>query len=1064
MTDLAADSGTRTALLEYAVGLYRGRFLANFSLPGSPEYETWMLQEQAAWEHKYLSLLVTLMERHTRHGDYTAAIGAAHHYLVIDDLAEDVHRRLISLYATLGNRRAALRQFERCAAVLERELGVRPLPETRAAYEAALQSRRPPATAKASAISLSPLPSLEVPLVGRHEAFRDLLDAFKDAKGGRGRVVLLSGEAGIGKSRLMEAFACGCQHEALVLAAAARYAEQPLPYQPVVEVLRSVPERDLLTSAAEPIWLAEATRVLPELRELQTDLGPPLPLEPEEARTRLLEALCRLIIGMAGSSRSLLLCLDDLHWADSATLDWLLCLARRIAQRSVLIVGSYRSEERRAVDDLRHDLTRLGILSELRLPGLDLPAVLQIVHHLTGPRSGAEGVSHRLHEATGGNPFFLLEILRLLSESGRLDSDLTDLKEVPLPDSIRRAVEERLSKLSHAARQVLEAAAVLGASFDFHVARQTAGRGEMETIDALDEAVSRQLLTEDEEGYAFRHALIKQAVEGTLGPVRRHLLHRRAARAMKRLIPEASGRIAYHYDQGGDAKKALDQYRLAASRARDLFAWRETEKLQDRMLQLADRLDPQRAEPDYLALRCEILNQRAHSRFLQGHLEDRDTDLESLYALAETSRDPHLRLQAIVQRVRYQNLDARYEDAVRAAEDGLALARSLDEEGTASRLLAQIGFAHYFLGQPQRALTALGGALDIVQRTEEPGLRGRIAHILGYVYFHLGDYVQSLVYQEQAYACHQSVGDQNRVAWDGLDIGAVHLELGDFATAGEHLYEHLELAKRIGARPAEAYGLTLIGSLELHQGNYEAARLRFEEAASLQQQLRSEHGTVAAVLGKGLTLYHLGEFEQARTLLRRCVDRARAIGHSRRLAEALIALGLAESLEHQPRAARSSLMESVKLAREAQCWECVAAGHSGLARVERTRGRWSAALEHARYALRTAQAHELRALYAWTRAELGLALLAEGKLPEALEQTSQAVAALRNSHEAWIGSEDVHRARAQVLRSASQAAEAQKQDELAEAIVRGKAERILDPRRQEGYLRHAGQDARESRS
>jgi tetratricopeptide (TPR) repeat protein len=185
------------------------------------------------------------------------------------------------------------------------------------------------------------------------------------------------------------------------------------------------------------------------------------------------------------------------------------------------------------------------------------------------------------------------------------------------------------------------------------------------------------------------------------------------------------------------------------------------------------------------------------------------------------------------------------------------------------------------------------------------------------------------------------------------------------------------------------------------------------------------------------------------------MQRARSIAHKRRLAESLVALGLLEMRAGAPDAARSSLEEAVDLAQDGECRECIAAGLSVLARVERSQGNLSGAVQHAREALEFAQGCELYAFEAWARMELGLGLLAQGEPQAALEQTTRAVEALPRSHEAWIGSEEVHRAHACVLRALGRDAEACGEAELAEAVLQAKAERIPDPDRRQRYLQFA---------
>lgn len=1079
--------------LQRAIDLYGGPFLAGFSLPGSPEFEAWANQERSVSEQLYLEALTALIDKWASSGEYDLAIACARRYLETDDLAEDVHRRLIQLYAAVGDRRAALRQFERCAVVLERELGVSPLPETRSVYQSILADQPAPCQAAPSIWAI--LPGLHAPLVGREQALHQLEQAYARTQAGRGQVILISGEAGIGKSRLMQEFAASCADRTLVLAGAGYPDTQTIPYQPVIEALRPALTVQLATCNLQPIWLAEASRLLPELRTLHPDLPPPLPAEPDEARGHLFEALSQIVLGLitlptpscptplsqwereavGGRVRPILLCLDDLHWADGATLDWLAYLGRHLSGNRLLVVATYRSEEADAVASLRYGLARLGILSEVKLAGLDAEAVLQLVHYLTpfAPSSlsseereeGARGevtLAHRLQAATGGNPFFMLEILRALVETGGLPregqlqrSALTE--DLPLPDTLRDAVEARLRRLSPAARQVLEAGAIVGPAFGPDLVRLVAGRRELETMDGLDELVARQLLVESRGAvqprlpYRFHHEIVQRVVREGMSPARRQLLHRRAGWTLERLAPEAVSALARHFDAGGEAQKALRYHSLAAQRAESLFAWREAEEHQGRMLALLERIDPQCSQPGCRAQRARVLTARAHQRYLQGRLAERDADLSTLAALAEASVDKELRLQALLHRVRYLNLDAQYEQAIAAAEEGLALADHLQDAAARGYLLSQVGFAHYFLGQPTAALTALESALALTPEADRE-TRRHIIHILGYVHFHRGDYARALAYQQQCYADHQALGDYNGVAWAGLDIGAVLGEMGRKAEAEQYLTEHLNLARRIGARPAEAYGLIQCGSWALGQGDYVAAAELFQQALAAQQALRTKHGQVAARLGTGLALYHLGDLAEARRWLERAAEQARSIGHRRRMVEALVGLGLVELADNQPLAARRRLAEAVEVARQSECRESLAAGLAALARAERGDGELANALAHAGEAVRVAGEGPLPVCQMWGEMEVGLALLAQGQPAAALAYTGRAVDLLPQAHEGWIGAEEVQRAHARVLQALDRNEEADEHLRQADAILEAKAARIPNREQRQRYL------------
>lgn len=559
----APGSPAHLETLQQAVDLYRGSFLAGFSLPGRPEFETWATVQCQTWERLYLETLATLIEEQAARGEHAAATAYARRYLATDDLAEDIHRRLIELYAASGDRGAALRQFEQCVTVLEREIGVYPLPETQAAYRAALAGRTPPRSAPVVRPSWTILPGLEVPLVGRDAALHRLEQAYARARAGHGQVVLISGEAGIGKSRLMQEFATRLQGRALVLAGCGYPDAQTMPYQPIVEALRPALSTQRFIPGIQPAWLAEASRLMPELCDLYPSLPSPLPAEPDQARTRLFEALCQLTLGLVAGLKPVLLCLDDLHWADGTTLDWLAHLGRKLHGNRLLVLGTFQSEEASAVARLRHGLARQGILSELRLERLDEAAILQLLRHLGDSVPSDEALASQLYRATGGNPFFLLETLRALLESSLEREELDSLgdpsaalrrgsgfvprlgprgqisgQELPLPGTIQTAVEARVQRLGAKARQVLEAGAVLGRTFAFDLVHLTAGRRELETMDGLDELVARQLLREENNEYRFRHQVVRAAVYRGLSHQRRRLLHRRTGETLEKLQPD----------------------------------------------------------------------------------------------------------------------------------------------------------------------------------------------------------------------------------------------------------------------------------------------------------------------------------------------------------------------------------------------------------------------------------------------------------------------------------------------------------------------------------------------
>jgi DNA-binding SARP family transcriptional activator len=1064
------------SLLHHLTNLYRGFFLDGFNLPGCPEFEHWCLLERNALEQQYLELLEYLIGRCTDRGEINQAIKYAQQYLKVDSLCEPIQQRLIQLYAGTGDRHLAIRQFERFSTILETELGVAPLPETKAVYRAIAhdQLKFPPLT---STSAPPKLPGTEAPIIGRKDELRRLEEIFSLLDAQQGRVVFISGEAGIGKSRLIREFANGHQDEARLLQSCGQAGEQVIPYQPILNILRTIlgiseigaghNSPDISTKLdlpefIEPLCLSEISRLLPEIQVIYPELPPPMPLEPESARTKLFDALCRLVLTYAITHGPVLLCLDDMQWLDATTKAWLIHIGRFINRGDcpIMILGTYRSEDAAAVLELRHTLARAGVLVELKLSGLGDSDLLTLQRHIIGQRAGDEMMASQLHQATGGNPFYLIEIIRNMIEEGSLERHLHESTLFNLPESVREAVQHRLQCLSPIARQVLEAGAVLGQTFSLELLRLTSGRNDIEIMSALQELEARILLVEAEQAYRFVHDITRQQVEQSLGDVRKQLLHRRAGRAFQHLTPNADPVLAFHFELGGDLQKALQYHRLAAQRAQMLFAWQVVEFHLGRMLALLNQLDPGCEMSVLIHQRGEALEERTRALNLQDRLTDRNADLEALSDLGEVCDDDSLRLQAIFNRLRYLIMDGDYPQAILAAEKGLALLESgayLGDESdqlrlARSRLLAQIGFAHYFLGKPLEARGLLEEAWSQCEAILEPEACGRILHIMGYIYSHLANYNRSLECQQQAYAYHIKIDNYNLMAWDLIDIGAQYKNLGDQAQAESFLKEGLELSARVGSQRARAYGLTQLGDLERYRGDYGAAMVHYQQVLDMQQAAHYGYIIAAAEAGMGYTRYLLGDHVLSRHWLQRAVQRAQTFGLRKWAAEIMIQLGLVDIAEGDLCQARHHVESGLLLAQDCMSGAGLAPGLAAKARLERLSGNLTSALALAQEAVSITRQIGLTSCEMWGEIEAGLAYLAKGDPNSALEHTTGAARLAAHAGQDWIGLEEVHWAHACVLRGLNQDQVASLQELNARQVIQAKAEQISDAELRRCYL------------
>jgi DNA-binding SARP family transcriptional activator len=525
-TDLLqlCNSKDFTACAE-GVNLYRGQFLSGFVLRDNAEFDSWQSSVQHQLERICLQTLDKLIQHRTDCGDFWSAIRFGRRYLEIDSLAERIHRQLIILYASVGERALAVQQFEECVMVLDRELGVDPLPETRAAFKAATETEVPSTILISSgAPDWHTLPSLNLPLIGRKQPMQQLRDAADRLS--NGGFIFIVGEPGAGKSRLLKEFAT--ERDALVLTGHSHIGNEAVPYHPIVEALRQAFASPLFGQHVAAVWLAEVERLLPEINTRFPSIPQSIGSDLHQGRARLSEALVQIFHALS-TRRQVLLCLDDLQWADNATLGWLQYAATRFRRSRICVLATSRWEDMSTLAPLQRSLKRDGLMTIIQLEPLTVDATADVLQAAKPPVMRNLAIAARIHRATGGNAFFVLELVRELLEIDALEDPPEPM---PLPFSIEETIQRRISRLNLIAKHVLEAAAVLGSHLNFHLLQSVTRHSNMEVADGLDELLRVQVLCVTETGITFQHDLARVTVDRTLTDWRKELLHKRVAEAL----------------------------------------------------------------------------------------------------------------------------------------------------------------------------------------------------------------------------------------------------------------------------------------------------------------------------------------------------------------------------------------------------------------------------------------------------------------------------------------------------------------------------------------------------
>jgi AAA ATPase domain len=432
-------------------------------------------------------------------------------------------------------------------------------------------------------------------LVGRDRERSQILGCLADARAGRGRLVLVAGEPGIGKSRLADAIAVDAAGQGTrVLWGRSWDAAGAPPYWPWVQILRSylrITDPDDLRAQLS-LGAADVAQMLPELRDALPGLEPPSATDPESARFQLFDSTTTLLRN-AAQDQGLVLILDDLQSADPASILLLRFLASQLGDSSLLVVATYRDVELTPDHPLTAalpELSRLPSTVEIELQGLDEVATRSLVSGAAGFEPG-DGLIRALHRSTNGNPLFIGETLRLLAAEGRLAAgmDTDALRLAVVPARVHEVIARRLAHLSAPSRELLQLAAVLGPEFSIESLRHVAGRTGDEVLDQIDEAIDAGLLSSVAGApgrHRFGHDLIRETLYRELKPARRARLHRQTALALEALYgADADAHLAelahqfFEAESAGEQERAIAYATRAGGQAAQLLAYEEAARL-----------------------------------------------------------------------------------------------------------------------------------------------------------------------------------------------------------------------------------------------------------------------------------------------------------------------------------------------------------------------------------------------------------------------------------------------------------------------------------------------------
>jgi DNA-binding SARP family transcriptional activator/tetratricopeptide (TPR) repeat protein len=917
--------------LRRVLALYRDEFLTGLALPDSPEFELWLLGQRAHYRRLALKGWRYLADYAAGAGNTGEAIGWLQTLLRHEPLREEAHAHLIRLYAQTGQRQAALHQYELCADLLRAELAVEPTAELQALYQD-VRHGRSQSPGPQPAVAAPSRPQSPPGFVGRRDELNRLAALTKQAAQGQGSVLLLAAPAGGGKTRLLQEFARSSN--VTLLTGLCYESTRHLPYHPWLEILEQR-LANLSTSHLEQFprfWLERLAWLLPPLAtRLGLTVTPPAA---EGEAEQLWLAMAHLLFAQAEPANApVLLFLDDLQWADEASLHLFHFLALRVGERPFLFIGAFREEEASETTDLLalvSDLQRADLpLSQWRLSPLSPAAIAELTAERWSqlPAGYRPHVAALLARATGGNPFFLTELLHELAHGADLP------QEMPVPDSVQELVGRRLQQLPDSSRQVIEALAVLDAPATPNQVRQISSRSEEETVTAVEHGLRYGLLrTTDDQmpaRYTFPHDLVGQAVSAQLSRVRRQLLHRRCATL---LVEEASrlrpveraalaGRIARHAWQSETLELVWQWARPAAAHAHNLYAYDNALSFYEMATAAFASLhaDPQAAGS---ADRLHFIDCCLH-RILLGAaagrpLREQQPLLQEMAALlAQYPHEPQQALFHLCQATVW-NGAGEYERAAVAAQQGYETYRQLSDLPLAARCLVQAGEAKIRLSQNRAGQQLLEQALILYETAVDEEGMSRCRSGLAWAALNLGEVEVALDHLHQALAVNQAQHDRLGEARIAYTLAAAWLYYYHAANVRRYARQASALFHQIGYKTMVTRTLIYEGLATRIEGDWEAAAATFSQvldAATEASDLWLDGWTAQAL---GRIRLRQGDLAEAERLFQHARRLRQQSGETQNLVSDLAWLGRLRLAQKRPAEALHETAVAVQQVEAAQ--------------------------------------------------------------------------------------------------------------------------------------------------
>ncbi|KPJ72181.1 hypothetical protein AMJ52_07150 [candidate division TA06 bacterium DG_78] len=748
--------------------------------------------------------------------------------------------------------------------------------------------------------------------VGRNQEMALLASLYTEARHGHGHVVLITGDAGIGKSRLLKEFKIFAQLKKSHCFIGYARKDKIGPLEPFYDIFRELfnymKERTGFYRLQKlRLSLAVLFKIFPDLADsrLRKYLPSLVPIGPQQEKLRNFEALSELLGYCTMYLGGLVILLEDLHWADDLSIQFLEYLGRNLSGKNIFVCGASRREElaeKPILKKITTHLKREGYLTVIELRPLTFKSLYSFLDSTITKESNSSALVRYLMEKTGGNPFFVEEIMRtLLKKIGtRLGErvDVDDVRRLSIPRTVEEIVIKRLKGLDHNSQKILEFSAILLKGFRYDMIKHLTKMKDTELLRALWDLKRRQILIEEDNRYQLYHAALSEALHKRLSVQRQKMLNYQAGKTLEHLYKKSldlvTEDIAYYFINARAYKKGIHYGLSAAKKSSERYANEQAIRFYAGVLDiLGNKNSP---------LRFTILQELAQIEITVGRYDNAIEHLRKALSLKVGPTDK--KINAYLDISNAYARQGNYNAALAVYREALRLLGKI-KKGTLRLLLetylkVRICRAYQIIGDHQRAARCKFDDLRIPQKY----LKGKhMLKLLGSIYHNIGtfesikaeysggDYNKAFVYHQLAYKYYAKVGDQERIAGVLNGLGIAYYVKFDFQKAINCYKRVIKISGKIGDQYGVATGSCNLGNALNDKGNLQDAVVSFQRALTISKRIGNSLMLGAAFLGLGECLIQQCCYRKVLSYAERGLNIMHGMGWKEREIPSIILIG-----------------------------------------------------------------------------------------------------------------------------------------------------------------------------